>query len=168
MKKLSNIKESVWSDIQKRSCGDQTRKEDQEYINNINHMNFLEFFNYLQETYLPTDSKDVEIYRYNTSHTDFPTIQIPLEEVDHDTHTHFIYTMKYNPDWNGGSFVVMMVSSKFSKYYPKEFEQLKKKYDIEENLYFRPKNGKITNYTCIRLLDTLLSIVKKPCFQKQS
>ena len=160
------IKESMWGDIHRRNSGETVRKEDQEYINSINRMNFIEFFNYLLDTYLPTDSKDVAIYQYTTSHSDLPMIQIPIEEVNNDTHTHIIYTIKYNPDWNGGSFVAMIVSSRFSKCYPEELEQLKNKYYIEENMYFTPKRGKITNYACIELLDTLLSIVKKPCFQK--
>ena len=57
MKKLSNIDESVWSDIHKRSNGTQTRKED-----DINHMNRDEFFDYLDEHYTYTGKENPEFY----------------------------------------------------------------------------------------------------------
>lgn len=47
MKKLSNIFESIWSDIQDRSSGETIRKED-----DINHLDIKEFWKYLYNTYI--------------------------------------------------------------------------------------------------------------------
>ena len=42
-----NLTESIWSDIQDRSTGETTRKED-----DINHMDIYEFWEYLHDTYI--------------------------------------------------------------------------------------------------------------------
>ena len=46
MKKLSNITESLWTDIQHRSAGDTVRKED-----DIDHLDIYDFCEYLCNTY---------------------------------------------------------------------------------------------------------------------
>jgi hypothetical protein len=46
MKRLSNITESIWSDIQKRSSGETVRKED-----DVDLMDINEFIDYLNNHY---------------------------------------------------------------------------------------------------------------------
>ena len=46
MKKLSSITESIWSDIQDRSSGEITRKED-----NVNNMDLESFWLYIIKNY---------------------------------------------------------------------------------------------------------------------
>ena len=58
IKKISNIKESIWSDIQDRSSGDTVRKED-----DIDNLNYEEFFTYLTEHYQPKSKKGNEKIR---------------------------------------------------------------------------------------------------------
>ena len=47
IEKITDVKESIWSDIQDRSAGETTRKED-----DINHMDIYEFWEYLHNTYI--------------------------------------------------------------------------------------------------------------------
>ena len=56
MKKLSKIKESVWSDIQKRSIGKQTRKED-----DINLLDRKEFYEYIKN-HFPNNEDFIKLY----------------------------------------------------------------------------------------------------------
>ena len=46
MRKLSQITESIWGDIHKRSNGIQVKRED-----DVNHMDFTTFHDYLEEKY---------------------------------------------------------------------------------------------------------------------
>ena len=68
MKKLSNITESVWTDIQKRSSGDDIRKED-----DINNLDRDGLYDYLTSHYKNTNSF-VPIYNSET----FDTINVPF------------------------------------------------------------------------------------------
>ena len=54
MKKLSYISESIWSDMEDRSIGDQTRKED-----DVNLMDFEDFYQYLQTKYKAKDGNTI-------------------------------------------------------------------------------------------------------------
>ena len=47
IEKITDVKESIWSDIQDRSSGETVRKED-----DINHMDAYEFWEYLHDTYI--------------------------------------------------------------------------------------------------------------------
>ena len=49
------IKESIWSDMQDRSAGETVRKED-----DIDHLDYVEFFTYLTEHYQPKSKKENE------------------------------------------------------------------------------------------------------------
>ena len=46
------INESIWSDMQDRSAGETVRKED-----DIDHLDYVEFFTYLTEHYHPKSKK---------------------------------------------------------------------------------------------------------------
>ena len=76
MRKLS---ESLWSEIQDRSCGKTVRKED-----SIDHLDYEEFFVYLTEHYQPKSKKDNEKIGGRTSilATDIIEIFIPIESID--------------------------------------------------------------------------------------
>lgn len=68
MKKLSNITESVWTDMQKRSSGDEIRKED-----DINLLDRDGLYDYLTSHYKNTNSFE-PIYNSET----FNTIKVPF------------------------------------------------------------------------------------------
>ena len=76
MRKLS---ESIWSDMQDRSMGDAVRKED-----DIDHLDYVEFFTYLTEHYKPKSKKDNEKIGGRTPIMDTNIIEIfiPIESID--------------------------------------------------------------------------------------
>lgn len=61
MKKLSNITESIWSDIQDRSAGENVRKEDQWIVDIIK--NFIERHNLKENEYKINPDFSLDIYR---------------------------------------------------------------------------------------------------------
>ena len=73
------IKESIWSDMQDRSAGETVRKED-----NIDHLDYEEFFVYLTEHYQPKSKKDIDKIGGSTSITNTNIIEIfiPIESID--------------------------------------------------------------------------------------
>ena len=71
MKRLSNIKESVWSDIQKRSMGEQVRKED-----STNKFNRDEMYDYIYSHYEEIDTSAIPLK--GTTTTDQEFFSIPL------------------------------------------------------------------------------------------
>ena len=76
MRKLS---ESIWSDIQDRSMGKTVRKED-----DLDHLDYEEFFVYLTEHYKPKNKKINEKIGGKTSTMDTNIIEIfiPIEYID--------------------------------------------------------------------------------------
>ena len=155
------IKESIWSDIQKRSMGKQTRKEDM--IDNS--LDFPELFEYIK-THYKTTNRIFEIGQWRAIYdTDLGFISIPIEKQSHP----LMLTISQNI--NSREFRPFQITKDFFIHYPEIQNYLGDKYKIEEkNTYSSPlvslKEGEITNQTCIELIDKLLALVKNPLTQK--
>ena len=72
MRKLSQIQESIWSDIQDRNSGEVTRKED-----DISNLNRNEFYDYLLDHYETINPSEINIIR-NGEFSDL--LNIPIFE----------------------------------------------------------------------------------------
>ena len=164
IEKISNIKESIWSDMQDRSAGETVRKED-----NIDHLNYEEFFVYLTEHYQPKSKKDIDKIGGRTPIMDTNTIEIfiPIESIDGWIKTLMIVISKKN-----NSIVSMETSSTiFDKYVNLE-KMLSNNYTISTSehsskIYITPKK-KPTNQTVVDLIDIFIAVVDNPILKKVS
>ena len=154
------INESIWSDIQDRSSGDTVRKED-----DIDHLDYEEFFVYLTEHYQPKSKKDNEKIGGRTSilATDIIEIFIPIESIDDkSTRLQINMSKKYNS-------IVLIAASPalFNKYVNLE-KMLSNNYTIntsKNTIYITPKK-KPTNKTVVDLIDIFLDVVDNPILEK--
>ena len=153
------IKESIWSDMQDRSAGDVVRKED-----DIDHLDYVEFFTYLTEHYKPKSKKDNEKIGGRTSMlaTDIIEIFIPIESIDNkQTRLQINMSKKYNS-------IVLIAASPalFNKYVNLE-KMLSNNYTLNDSRYLEPKK-KPTNKIVVDLIDIFLAVVDKPILEKIS
>jgi hypothetical protein len=86
MKRLSNIEESIWSDIQKRSSGETIRKED-----DVNLLDITEFYKYLLDRYYILINPLVDRIKMSTSYN---YIFTPI--IHHPNHNDIIYGVYYS------------------------------------------------------------------------
>ena len=164
VEKISDIKESIWSDMQDRSAGEIVRKED-----DIDNLDYVEFFTYLTEHYQPKSKKDNEKIGGRTPITNMDIIEIfiPIESIDGWIKTLMIVISKKN-----NSIVSMETSSTiFDKYVNLE-KMLSNNYTISTSehsskIYITPKK-KPTNQTVVDLIDIFLNIVDNPILEKIS
>ena len=156
--------ESIWSDIQDRSAGETVRKED-----DIDHLDYEEFFVYLTEHYQPKSKKDIDKIGGRTSimNTDIIEIFIPIEYIDSNMRYLIIEMSKKD------NCVVSVVTSQtlFDKYVNLE-RMLSNNYTINAsklsyNIYITPKK-KSTNKTVVDLIDIFLAVVDNPILEKIS
>jgi len=158
------IGESVWGGMLDRSVGDSIRKED-----DINHLDYEEFFVYLTKKYKPKSKKTDDGIGGRTSvvDTDIIEIFIPIESVDGRTKTLIV-----EMDKTDNSIVSMRTSSiLFDKYINLE-RMLSKNYTLHtikgsSGIYIRPKE-KPTNRTVTDLIDIFLAVVDNPVLEKVS
>ena len=153
------INESIWSDIQDRSSGDTVRKED-----DIDHLDYEEFFVYLTEHYQPKSKKDNEKIGGRTSilATDIIEIFIPIESIDDkSTRLQINMSKKYNS-------IVLIAASPalFNKYVNLE-KMLSNNYTLNNSRYLEPKK-KPTNQTVVDLIDMFLDVVDNPILERVS
>ena len=161
MKKLS---ESIWSDMQDRSAGDTVRKED-----DIDHLDYEEFFVYLQEHYQPKSKKDNEKIGGRTPITNMNVIEIfiPIESIDDRIKTLMIVIS------NKDNSIVSISTSQtlFDKYVNLE-RTLSNNYTLNPSknsprVYIK-SNKKPTNQTVVDLIDIFLAVVDNPILEKIS
>ena len=153
------IKESIWSDMQDRSAGETVRKED-----DIDNLDYVEFFTYLTEHYQPKSKKDNDKIGGRTPIMDTNTIEIfiPIESIDGWIKTLMIVISKKN-----NSIVSMETSSTiFDKYVNLE-KMLSNNYTLNNSRYLEPKK-KPTNQTVVDLIDMFLDVVDNPILEKIS
>ena len=164
VEKISNIKESIWSDMQDRSSSETIRKED-----DIDHLDYAEFFTYLTEHYQPKSKKENEKIGGRTPITNMDVIEIfiPIEYIDGRIKTLMIVISKKD-----NSIVSMETSSTiFDKYVNLE-KMLSNNYTINTSehsskIYITPKK-KPTNQTVVDLIDIFLDVVDNPILKKVS
>ena len=157
MRKLS---ESIWSDMQDRSAGETVRKED-----DIDNLDYEEFFVYLTEHYQPKSKKDNEKIGGRTSITNNNIIEIPIEYIDYNMRYLIIEMSKKD-----NSSVSMVTSQTlFDKYVNLE-RMVSNNYRLnasKNNIYITPKK-KPTNKTVVDLIDIFLAVVDNPILEKIS
>ena len=144
MKRLSNINESIWSDIQDRSSGKTIRKED-----DINHLDIKEFWEYLCNTYKSkSPNRDV--------------IEFPLDDL---IIFPFVCNMIEFNTWfqfkeSGNEILYVAIPDRTSWLYPNiedDFE-LESYPDDEKYVSVFPKDGsELTNSFAITVIDYLLN-----------
>ena len=157
------IKESIWSDMQDRSAGETVRKED-----NIDHLNYEEFFVYLTEHYQPKSKKDNEKIggRISIIDTDIAEIFIPIEFINGS-----IKTLRIEMSKKDNSIVSIVVSpTLFNKYV--NLRRMLDNYTLhtskyDDGIYLR-SNKKPTNQTVVNLIDMFLDVVYNPILEKIS
>ena len=153
------IKESIWSDMQDRSAGETVRKED-----NIDHLDYEEFFVYLTEHYKPKSKKDNEKIGGRTPIMDINTIVIfiPIESIDDRIKTLMIVISKKDNS------IVSIATSQtlFDKYVNLE-RTLSNNYTLNDSRYLEPKK-KPTNQTVVDLIDIFIAVVDNPILKKVS
>ena len=164
IKKISNIKESIWSDIQDRSMGKTVRKED-----DISHLDYVEFFTYLTEHYKPKSKKDNEKIGGRTpiTNTDIIEIFIPIESIDDRIKTLMIVISKKDNS------IVSIATSQtlFDKYVNLE-RTLSNNYTLNPSnnsprVYIK-SNKKLTNNTIVSLINTFIAAVDNPILERVS
>ena len=159
------IKESIWSDMQDRSAGETVRKED-----DIDNLDYVEFFTYLIEHYQPKSKKDNEKIRGRTPITNMDIIEIfiPIESIDDNR----IKTLMIVISKKDNSIVSVATSQTlFDKYVNLE-RTLSNNYILNpskntSNIYIKPKK-KPTNKTVVDLIDIFLAVVDNPILEKIS
>ena len=161
---MSPLSESIWSDIQDRSSGDTVRKED-----DIDNLNYEEFFTYLTERYQPKSKKGNEKISGRTPlmDTDIFEIFIPIEYIDSYLKGLMVKISKKD------KCVVSMITSQtlFDKYVNLE-RMLSNNYALNASeysyrMYIKPKK-KPTNKTAVDLIDIFLDVVDNPILEKTS
>ena len=158
------IKESIWSDMQDRSAGETVRKED-----DIDHLDYVEFFTYLTEHYQPKSKKDNEKIGGRTPIMDTNTIEIfiPIESIDGWIKTLMIVISKKDNS------IVSIATSQtlFDKYVNLE-RTLSNNYTLNPSknsprVYIK-SNKKLTNNTIVSLIDIFLTVVDNPILERVS
>ena len=151
------INESIWSDMQDRSAGETVRKED-----DIDLLDYEEFFVYLTEHYQPKNKKTNEKIGGRTSITNNYIIEIPIEYIDYNMRYLIIeMSKKYNS-------IVLIAASPdlFNKYVNLE-RMLSNNYTLNDSRYLEPKK-KPTNKSVVDLIDIFLAVVDNPILEKIS
>ena len=158
------IKESIWSDMQDRSSGETVRKED-----DIDNLDYVEFFTYLTEHYKPKSKKDNEKIGGRTPIMDINTIVIfiPIESIDDRIKTLMIVIS------NKDNSIVSMATSPtlFDKYVNLE-KMLSNNYTLNPSnnsprVYIK-SNKKLTNNTIVDLINTFIAAVDNPILERIS
>ena len=158
------IKESIWSDMQDRSAGETVRKED-----DIDNLNYEEFFTYLTEHYQPKSKKENEKIGGRTPIMDINIVEIfiPIESIDDRIKTLMIVISKKD------SSIVSIATSQtlFDKYVNLE-RTLSNNYTLNPSnnsprVYIK-SNKKLTNNTIVDLINTFIAAVDNPILERVS
>ena len=158
------IKESIWSDMQDRSAGETVRKED-----DIDHLDYEEFFVYLQEHYQPKSKKDNEKIggRIPITNMDVIEIFIPIESIDGRIKALMIVISRKNDS------IVSIATPQtlFDKYVNLE-RTLSNNYTLNPSKnsprVYIESNKKLTKNTIVDLIDIFLDVVDNPILEKVS
>ena len=168
MKRLSNIQESIWSNIYKRSEGNLDRKE-----NSVDGLSYMEFYEYLQKIYTNLGYKCKYDTSYKIEYIDEKPyncfkISIPIE-MNGDGWTESLI-VEY--DSNTGDCMHISINSSLTFNYSNINDVLKDKFKIKYEKFgswdtIKKINGSpITNSDVIWLIDKLFGMVRKPLFKK--
>ena len=153
-----SINESAWGDMMRRGSGEEIRTED-----DINHLDYEEFFVYLTEHYKPKSKKTDDGIGGRTSiiDTDIIEIFIPIESINGIIKTLMIEMDKKDNHIVSMSTTPTMLSNNYTLDTP--FAVLR----LSSKIYIKPKK-KPTNRTVVDLIDTFLAVVDNPILEKVS
>ena len=161
IKKISNIKESIWSDIQDRSMGKTVRKED-----DINLLDVDEFIEYLKKSYNVL-IHDRIIGFYIEDHK--CKISIPIEMNDYnETPNMGNRILSIIIDLEPGGEILIMPNMYVFRLYPREIQKtFGDKYIINTSTRtLTPKDKIINNGVIVDVIDKLLGMVENPILKK--
>ena len=152
MKKLSKIVESIWSDMEDRSIGDQVRKED-----DINNLDLDDFYDYLNRTY----------ESYHTHHELAGTLLLKINILDSMsimvlTDLNDIYRLRFDNFSDKDRFISFPLTPNLKK--DQLYHRLKDNYLITEietiehgtEIHIYPRNGEVNNSFYVELIDFIL------------
>ena len=156
MKKLSNITESIWSDIQDRSSGDTVRKED-----DVNNMTIEDFKDYILRTY-------EDNWIFIDGGDDFKSLSLNIFRTQIQN-GHYNTRLKIYYDFLGKN-IDIIVCRLINKIDDNIFEGIKQKYNLEVRgktresteykIYPKNPNEKMNNSFVIELA-SLIATFKK-------
>ena len=161
IKKISNIKESIWSDIQDRSMGKTVRKED-----DINLLDTDEFIEYLKKSYKVL-IHDRIIGFYIEDHK--CKISIPIEMNDYnETPNMGNRILSIIIDLEPGGEILIMPNMYVFRLYPRKIQKtFGDKYIINTLTHtLTPKDKIINNSVIVDVIDKLLGMVENPILKK--
>jgi len=151
----NEVSENLWADLQDRSSGEVTRKED----DFINHMDMKEFCDYIREHYKSSlqywGDNDGIYYHIGESEDG---IFVPVFS-SYDNNSYL--SMRYYSD--GDQTLKLDIKGRKQKF----LAELEKRFSIEiekiksggQNVYIMPKDGdKLTNRFYLEVLDTILDL----------
>lgn len=162
MKKLSNITESIWSDMQDRSSGEKIRQED-----DVNRLDIYGLKEYLENNYIKHEKSFrgnldiIEIDNYD----DLPVLKVNMFTLDIPKGgTSYLFMdiyLSYNKNKN------MIYLSKhvgyledLPKFAPNLYKKLLKNFKVTKNFIISPKNTKeIDNLFFKEVLDFIIDNV---------
>ena len=160
IEKITDVKESIWADIHKRSNGVQVRKED-----DVNFLDMHDFLEYINKKY---EFKDKEIISLST------LIGIPL--YSHSFNITYLFISYYNSPYNSRdrindvysrllydsplkNDITSMLKQKYSVKTLKEHSTSKFDSRVFARISTKPKNGNINNEFVIDVIDTYIDIM---------
>ena len=161
IKKISNIKESIWSDIQDRSMGKTVRKED-----DINLLDVDEFIEYLKKSYKVL-IHDRIIGFYIEDHK--CKISIPIEMNDYnETPNMGNRILSIIIDLEPGGEILIMPNMYVFRLYPRKIQKtFGDKYIINTLTHtLTPKDKIVNNSVIVDVIDKLLGMVENPILKK--
>jgi len=162
------IGESAWGDMMRRGSGEEIRTED-----DVNLLDYEEFFVYLTEHYKPKSKKTDDGIGGRTLivDTDIIEIFIPIESIKD-----IIKSLIIEMDKKDNSIVSMRASSTLFDKYTNLERMLSNNYTLDtpfavlrlsSGIYIKSKE-KPTNRTVTDLIDTFLVVVDNPILEKVS
>ena len=160
MKKLSKLTESIWSDIQDRSSGETTRKED-----DINLLDINELCEYLKTIYKTDSDNDIRVIEIEDNHQIETYLVVCLYE-DESGYYRYIY---YNGDYiNTQLDVIETLNCRFE--FERKFSTIHSTNDFDVvciDIYPKDKvRVPVTNKFFIEVLDFILDRIDTPLEQK--
>ena len=154
------LNESVWSDIRKKSLGQEERIE-----NSIDSMTIQEFYHYWKDRYEIIDKngsiQELQFINHPVNYQD--EYGTPIERTHNDGFS-FTYTVEMVYNYKKNEIVEMRLwyFSQLIADYPNLRDVLGKEYDIDEDGVITVKYDIIKFHHYIDIIDKLLGIVKKP------
>ena len=166
IEKISNIKESIWSDMQDRSAGEIVRKED-----DINLLDTDEFIEYLKKSYNVCIYDPHNFFEigglYVGSHR--CNISIPIEKNDNSETPNMSNRMLViEVNLKPGGEILIRPNKYIFRLYPRELQKtFGDKYIVNTSTFtLTPKDKIVNNSVIVDVIDKLLGMVENPILKK--